>query len=99
MRFRSFIFVGFGLVALALAFIMPSTASSYRFDGVYASSTDLQPSHMLPDFAVAVDHVALHREGEKVIRDRATARSVLGPVYALSLQTDGHSLIDIRRRC
>lgn len=99
MKLRSLFFLGFGM--LAAAFIYLATASAIeRAPGIYSISVE-PTALVLYDFSVSpkVVHVAIRHEHENVLPDRSRAGEALGPIYALSLKTDGQSLNRYHLRC
>lgn len=95
-RLRSFIFVAFGFIAAAFIFAAPASAGTHE-PGLYAA-TFHNVGYMVPELAVTPDHVAIQRE-ETPAPHKTRSAPLLGPVYALSLETHGQSLADFHRRC
>jgi hypothetical protein len=100
MRLRSLLFLGFGLVAAALIYIAPASTAD-RAPGIYDVAAAVS-AYTLREVALAPvsEHAALVAEEREALKpDRMTAATALGPVYKLSLETDGRSLYPPHMRC
>ncbi|RWB66562.1 hypothetical protein [Mesorhizobium sp.] len=100
-RFRTCFFTSVGLLIAALVYVLPiSTDGPFDHALSYRVIHVEQASFMLPDLGPVAAKVAMIRsENETALPASHTPQRALGPVYALSLQTDGHSLVDYHRRC
>lgn len=97
MRLRSLFFFGIGLLAAAFIYIAPSSAFE-REPGYYTVTHEVG-TFVFPDMVVEAKHVALVRHEDVGAPDRTSAVEALGPIYALSLETDGQSLRRYHLRC
>lgn len=98
-RFRSIVLAGIGIVALAFAYILPSSAEM-RDPGVYGIGFAPGAYYVPANFDVAPRPAAVVPSDPVAIRpDRPRAAAALGPIYALSLETHGQSLRAFHMRC
>jgi len=94
---RSFFIGALGIFALVVALSTPSAAFERQL-GVYALDSAPTP-YLLPDFINPADQVAELRGEPGLGAATPTVESALGPIYALSLRTDGQSLPRHYLRC
>ncbi|PWJ81485.1 hypothetical protein C7441_11016 [Pseudaminobacter salicylatoxidans] len=99
MRLRSLFLPAFGLLAAALIYVLPASAFE-RVPGIYAVSIEASMD-AIPPYALTpvIEHVAMRSDPPTVHVDRLPVTVAIGPIYALSMQTDGHSLTRYHLRC
>lgn len=100
-RLRMCFFTSIGLLAAALAYIVPIAARYDSYNVAYHAVHVEKASYPALDLSLATDRVAVtHAENAAPLLPlNEPAKRAIGPVYALSLKTDGHSLADFHRRC
>lgn len=97
-RFRSIVLAGLAVMALALAYVLP-TSADYRDPGLHGLGFAEGAYLVSPLYDVAPSPAAVMSADPVAIRpDKPRAAAVMGPIYALSLETHGQSLLAERWR-
>lgn len=94
---RSF-FGCFAILATAFLLASPASAAVDRELGVY-NLTIQAPDFAQPDFHIVKALPAVLPDTPAATADRSPSEAVLGPIYNLSLETDGQSLTRFHMRC
>lgn len=97
-RFRSIVLAGLAVMALAFAYVLP-TSADYRDPGLHGIGFAEGAYLMSPVYDIAPSPATIEPADPVATRpDRPRAAAVMGPIYALSLETHGQSLLAERWR-
>lgn len=94
---RSF-FGCFAILATAFLLASPASATVDRELGVYNLTIQV-PDFAQPDFHIVKVLPAVLPDTPAITAVRSPSSAVLGPIYTLSLETDGQSLTRFHMRC